>query len=82
MSGGYGTTLDTVKALLRDAHDKGIGCQLHELHHYAQAVDGLDALASELIRLRVALDAVTALRREGRYNTAEECRTIARTVLR
>ena len=38
-------------------------------------------LVTRLLALRAALDAVTAVRREGRYNTAEECREIATAAL-
>lgn len=36
-----------------------------------------DAYTTKETQLREALDAITAVRREGRYNTAEECRAIA-----
>lgn len=41
----------TLRTLLADAHDRGSGCQLHELHHYGRATDALDALARDVLAL-------------------------------
>jgi hypothetical protein len=52
--------------------------------HWLRIVkDANEAIAArqETETLREALDGITALRREGRYNTAEECRAIARAAL-
>jgi hypothetical protein len=43
--------------------------------YYAVRLD--PDIQDSLDRYRAALDAITAVRREGRYNTAEECRDIA-----
>lgn len=49
--------------------------------HLAALLAERDAAQQRELRSRAALDGITALRREARYNTAEECRAIARAVL-